>query len=55
MFINDEQRALLIEARKLIQLVYENTNYEYKEYPSLTTAIDSLETAINKKKRSMDK
>ncbi|UKS61505.1 hypothetical protein [Bacillus toyonensis] len=55
MFISDDQRAILVEARRLIQLVYKNTNYEFKEYPSLTTVIDSLDTAINKKKVYLDK
>jgi hypothetical protein len=50
LFINEEDRRILIEAQKLVERVYQKTNHQCKEFPSLITALDSLTTAINKKR-----
>lgn len=54
MFISDENRYLLMEANKLIKQVFNITDFNFKEYPCLITAIDSLDKAINKKKDYID-
>ena len=51
LFINDEDRDKLREAYKIIQDVFKHTSHEFREFPSIISALDSLETAINKNKQ----
>jgi hypothetical protein len=48
MYISDDERQILKNAYESVEKIYLNIDYNHKEYPSLTTALDSLNTAIHK-------
>lgn len=50
MFITERDRAVLNEAKILIEKVHNNINCEFKEFALISTAIDSIEYAIYKEK-----
>lgn len=50
MFISEEDKQTLQEAINLIRSIPATVDYEFKEFLSLNTAIDSLKVAIDKER-----